>query len=248
MGAFQLRHRHALVGVVGQERVAGAEIGGRHSVLPERGDVGPSHLGLGRCAALLHQGVQQRVAQRRGRAVAGVEDVPGVAGSGVPRPPQKLEQEGLGPGCVPVRCVAVVQGEADLVGHHVGRHSPFDPHGLELLGIGAAVEHDLAPGPLGHALQQRDQAVDGVAPGEGAGRVGAHAAERDAQTQRALAARLHDRAGRLPEDGGIPRQEVRALLPQLERVRCRRGRSPRGRRSTTSGPPRAAAPSWRARA
>ena len=50
---------------------------------------------------------------------------------------------------------------------------------------------------------------------------------------RPLTARLDERAGRLAQHGGVPVEQVGPPLPQLEQSRCRRGRSPRGRRSTT---------------
>ena len=79
MFALQLRRRYPLVGVMGEQRVAGTEVGGRHPMLPERGHVGPSNLRLGRGATLLDQRVQQGMVEGRRRAVAGVENLPGVA-------------------------------------------------------------------------------------------------------------------------------------------------------------------------
>ena len=68
-------HRHPFVGVVRQQRVAGSEVGRWHPVLPERRDVGPADLGLGRRAAALHQGLQAAggratAARRRRRRAA----------------------------------------------------------------------------------------------------------------------------------------------------------------------------------
>ena len=121
-------------------------------------------LALGAATALLDQRLEQRMVEGRRRAVAGVEQLPGVARLRLERRVEELVQEGLRPRLrSPVRRVAVVQRDPGLVGDDVARHSPVDGHHLELLGVGAAVEHDLASGPVGHPLEQRGQAVDGVA-------------------------------------------------------------------------------------
>src|SRR5580692_11054600 len=77
-GTLELLATDALVGVVRNQRVARPEVRRRHTVLPERRDVGPAHFGLGRDAASLHQGLEERVAERGRCAVGRVEHLPGV--------------------------------------------------------------------------------------------------------------------------------------------------------------------------
>ena len=54
---------------------------------------------------------------------------------------------------------------------------PVTAHRLQLLGEGAAVEGDLAAGPLRHCVQYRFQPMNGVAAHERARRVRPHAGQ-----------------------------------------------------------------------
>ena len=120
---------------------------------------------------------------------------------------------------VAVGRVAVVQGDAGLVGHDVARHSALDGHRLELLGVGAPVEHDLAPGPVGHPLAA-------AVPGGGwrcgpvKGRAVCARTPRSVTRTRMVPWQPASTSAPVgsPEDGGVPGQELRPLLPQLEQA------------------------------
>ena len=100
---LELCDRHPLVAMVGQQRVSWSEVGRRHTVLPEGRHVGPADLGRGAAPAALHQRGQERLVERRGRPVAGVEHLEGVPGRRARGTVEQLAEERLGLGRCAVR-------------------------------------------------------------------------------------------------------------------------------------------------
>ena len=88
--------------------------------------------------------------------------------------------ERLGLGALAIGRVAMIEDKRGPIGYHVAGDAPLDGHGLELLGVGAAVEHDLTPAPGGDGVDQGTEPVDGIAPGERTCRMGPHSLQRDA--------------------------------------------------------------------
>ena len=97
---------------------------------------------------------------------------------------------------------------AASVGHDVAGHAPLDPHRLELLGVLAPVEHHAARLVALERGEDRGQAVHGVDPHPGPGRVGPAPAHRTTRPQGALATGLDDTAGGLAQHGRVGGEEI----------------------------------------
>ncbi len=121
----------------------------------------------------------------------------------------------LGLGGAAVRGEAVAEVDGDRVGHHVAGDAALDAHHLERLVEPAAQDLGLTRLVGVDGDEQRAESVDGVAAHPRPGRVGPGAAQRDAEPQRALAARLDLAVGRFTEHGDIALEQVGALFEEL---------------------------------
>ncbi len=179
----------------------------------EASHIGPTELGPHGQVPPLDEGGQQRVRQRRRRSRRAVDELDVVALLGSQHGSDVLE--GLLDGAVGRE--PVVHGQHGSVGHDVARRAPgpigthdptLDPNGLQCLAVLAAVEHRPALLVGGQPLQDRRQAVHGVAAHPWARRVGPLpvAGHRDAHGS--LAPGLDGTGRRLTEERGVGHHQV----------------------------------------
>ncbi len=109
----------------------------------------------------------------------------------------------------------MVQAEDGTVGHDVAGYAAFHEDGLQRLPELAPVDDGPAFLVVAQCRQQATGAVQGVASHPGPGGVGPGTSEGHLHPHAALATDLQGRVGRLAEDGGIPRHEVRPLGEQV---------------------------------
>ena len=222
---------HVLAGVWASSGSAGPKLAAG-TPWAQKGPRRSSPLGPGRRAGGRHQGGQHRVVE--GRAVRPGRRRP--APSGHPRSrwgASSSRTVDSASATVAVGGEAVVEHDGGLVGHDVAGHPTLDGHRLELLGVLAAVEHRaaaLVPRPRPSAAGPRRWTALRPAWGRA---VWARAPARRIRTRRVpWQPASTDPAGRLAEDGGVGREEVRALGPQLVQAVVLAGPPPRPRRST----------------
>ena len=174
-----------LVLLVGEHRVAGAEVDGGDAEPGELRDVGPAELGVDLAADRLDE-------RLGGRAVEAGQRAGGEVGHRDPVALEEVSDVCLGVGLAAVGGEAEVDLDDALVGDHVAGDAAADAGGVEALVVGQAVDLGLACDVVVEPGEHGAGEVDRVDALPAAGAVGALPCRAHVDAHRALAAGLDE--------------------------------------------------------